>query len=103
MMIEPITPDDIGAAKANIFPDFVIESVNALIAANYTNGRANFTQKDVISEMMQRANGDIKRTEIFENGYLNFEEIYRDRGWKVEYDKPAYYETYDANFTFTRK
>lgn len=103
MMIEPITPDDIGAAKANIFPDFVIESVNALIAANYTNGRANFTQKAVISEMMQRANGDIKRTEIFENGYLNFEEIYRDRGWKVEYDKPAYYETYDANFTFTRK
>ena len=102
-MIEPITPDEIGAAKANTFPDFVIESVNALIAANYTNGRANFTQKAVISEMLERAGGKLKRTEIFEKGYLNFEEIYRDRGWKVEYDKPAYYETYDANFTFRKK
>ena len=55
MMIEPITPDDIGSAKANTFPDFVIESVNALISANYANGRASFTRKAVISEMLERA------------------------------------------------
>jgi hypothetical protein len=32
---------------------------------------------------------------------LDIEPIYREAGWIVEYDKPAYCENYDANFTFT--
>lgn len=100
-MIEPIKPEEIAEAKAKYFPDFVIESVNALIAGCYTNGRANIKQKDIIAEIIKR--GSITRDEIFDKGYLNFEEIYRSAGWSVNYDKPAYNESYDANFTFKKK
>jgi hypothetical protein len=31
---------------------------------------------------------------------LDIEDTYREAGWKVEYDKPAYCENYPANFTF---
>ena len=44
----------------------------------------------------------LNRNEIFNKGWLNIEEVYRSAGWKVNYDKPAYNESYDAYFTFER-
>jgi hypothetical protein len=46
--------------------------------------------------------GDLTRAFIFSKGYLNFEELYEAQGWKVVYDKPAYNESYKANFTFIK-
>jgi hypothetical protein len=43
------------------------------------------------------------QSEVYAKGWLNFEAIYEEAGWKVVYDKPGYNETYDANFTFTKK
>jgi hypothetical protein len=100
-LIKPISPDNIASAKADIFPDYVIESVNELIAANFSAGSANFTQDEVIDAIMSKA-GDLTRAFIFSKGYLNFEELYEAQGWKVVYDKPAYNESYKANFTFIK-
>lgn len=102
-MVNPISPKDVGSAKATIFPKCVFEAVNELIATHYTNGRAHFTQDDVIDKIQHYSGYDIGRKEIFDNGYLNFEEVYREQGWKVEYDKPGYNESYKANFTFKAK
>jgi hypothetical protein len=105
MAVKPISPDDIAGAKLETFPDVVFLVVNALIASNFTNGRASFTQEEVIERLAENLPGedfDIKRNEIFKKGWLNFEEVYRAQGWEVEYDKPDYTETRDANFTFRK-
>jgi hypothetical protein len=45
----------------------------------------------------------VSRQEVFDNQWLDIEDIYREAGWKVSYDKPAYNETYKAYFTFSRR
>ena len=42
-------------------------------------------------------------SDVFSAGYLNIESAYEKVGWKVEYDKPGFNETYAATFTFTSK
>lgn len=97
-MVQAIKPSDIPQAKARAIPDAVIEVVNDILARKFTNGRATIKQCEIINELV--ANHGMTRNHIFENGYLNFEEIYRAQGWKVRYDKPAYCENYDAYFEF---
>lgn len=103
-MIEPIKPQEITLAKAKIFPDFVLQSFNELIAENFTNGRAVVKQPDVIARMVKNAaSEDVTRNVIFDRGWLNVEEIFRDAGWKVTCDKPSYNEDYVAFFEFKVK
>jgi hypothetical protein len=105
-VIKPISPKEIGAYKAKVFPDFVLESVNELIAENFTNGRAVVLQKDIVTRITSKMDGDsydMKRKMVYDKGWLNFEEIYGDAGWSVVYDKPAYNESYDATFEFKVK
>lgn len=46
---------------------------------------------------------NVKRQEIFDNGWLDIETVYEDSGWSVEYDKPGYNESYEASWTFKPK
>jgi len=98
-MAGPLSPDDIAAAKRQHIPEAVFDAFNELLALKFTNGSATILQKDVLAKLEA---GGMVRQEIFDNGWLNVEEAYRDAGWKVEYDKPAYNETYDASFKFRR-
>jgi hypothetical protein len=113
-MSKAISPDQVAAHKASTFPDYVFDAFNDLIAANFTAGDAVVLQKDVIALILAKANAglvgtiddsglNLTRNEIFSKGYLNVEEVYREAGWQVEYDKPAYNESYDASFTFRKK
>jgi hypothetical protein len=115
-MIEPINPNDVIKAKFKQIPDEVIESFNEMIAKTYFNGRASFKQDDVlklvVDKMEATKNKDsssddnwIKQShsEIFDNHWLDVEDIYRRVGWDVKYDKPGYNETYSATFTFKKK
>lgn len=105
-MIKPVSPDEVVTLKARLLPDYVIEGVNECIAENYLGGKAHFTQNDVIAKILSKAavaGIGITRQQLFGNKYLDFEDIYRQNGWQVEYDKPAYNESYEANFTFRRK
>jgi hypothetical protein len=96
--IKPISPADIAKKKIEVIPPLVIEVFNDLIAKKFTAGSAKILQDDVIAAIITRKS--ITRAEIFEQGWLNIEEIYRAQGWLVEYDKPAYNENYKAYFTF---
>lgn len=99
-MVKPISPDEVGAEKQKHLPEIVFETFNRLIAQNFSNGRAKVMQEDVVHALTENC---ITTSEIDKNGYLNVEEAYRDAGWKVEYDKPGYNESYGAFFVFTKK
>jgi hypothetical protein len=100
-MIKPISPDDVVAVKEHIIPDYVFEAFNYLIAKNFKNEKSVVGQSDVINHILKLKN-DIDKNYIFNNHLLDVEDIYRKEGWNVVYDKPAYCETYEATFTFTK-
>ena len=98
--VRPIKPEDIVAAKKKTFPNEVLSSFNELIAKNWDGHSATIKQNEVVALMVEKG---LRREQIFDNGWLDVEDAYRAAGWKVEYDKPGYCETYPATFTFTRK
>jgi len=95
-MTKPITPEEV--KKTVAIPSFVFEEFNRLIAENFDGQRARVLQADVLREIVNRTGNiaDIK--------WLNVERFYEAAGWKVEYNKPDYNDTYFmANFVFTAK
>lgn len=97
-MSKPITPNEVGAHKRVIFPDFVFDAFNHMIAAKSVNGRSSFQQEEVIEKIMEL--GGVRRELVFDNNWLDVEAAYEDAGWSIEYDKPGYNENYPAIFTF---
>lgn len=52
------------------------------------------------SDMEKKTTGPTVTTKVPQH-WLNFEGAYRRAGWKVEFDKPGYNESYPATFKFT--
>lgn len=101
-MVQAISPADIAIQKAEGFPDFVLDEWNKMIAHKFTAGRARVGQDEMVAALLPHTQHG-NRQEVFDNGWLNVEEIYRKQGWQVVYDKPGYNETYEASFTFSAK
>lgn len=107
--IKPITPEEINEKKLEMLPDEVIESFNEMIATNWNGTSSRFKQKDAVALILGKMNaeravdGKVDSQFLFDNHYLDVEDLYRKQGWKVYYDKPAYNETYDAIFEFSKK
>ncbi len=111
-MTKPIAPEEVIGLKKTIIPNFVIESFNELIAKNFLNNQSHIKQKDVVALIIQKYQSSITegqinhetiRQRIFHEKWLDVENIYEAEGWKVNYDRPSYNETYEASFTFTAK
>lgn len=101
-MVQAISPTDIAVQKVENFPDFVLEEWNKIIAMKFTAGSARVGQEEIMAVLLPHTqNGN--RQEVFDNHWLDVEEVYRAQGWSVVYDKPAYNESYEANFTFKAK
>jgi hypothetical protein len=99
--VEPITPQEVVSRKKEIIPDVVFEVFNELIARNASRGGySRFLQKDVEVLLVERG---VPLSEAYEKHWLDVEEIYTHQGWDVEYDKPAYNESYEPNFIFKPK
>lgn len=96
-----ISPDDVDLT--NVIPKYVTDAVNKLIKKEYRgNGSFTIKQKDIISEIKKKKK--VTSQFLFDNHYLDFEEIYRNQGWKVGYEKPCYGDSdFDAYFKFTPK
>ena len=97
--VRPIRPEEIAGEKVKSLPDEVLSSFNELLIQNDRGGRTIVKQDDVIAIMVNKG---LDQDQIFKNGWLDVEDIYRKEGWKVEYDKPAYNEDYPARFIFSR-
>jgi hypothetical protein len=105
-MVKPIKPSEVVALKKETFPDEVFTAFNALIAQNVSGGTARVLQKHAVARMIEEFEKAGKKTnsaEIYTNHWLDIEEVYAKSGWNVEYDKPAYCESYEAAFTFRAK
>ena len=95
--VNPISPKEVTHA----IPDFVIEAVNDLIKKKWDGKKAVIYQDEILDIISGDDNKPSRKT-IFDNNWLDFEDLYREQGWKVEYDKPEYYENYKAYFKFTK-
>lgn len=100
MSVQPITPDEAETQKQASIPDGVIESFNELITENLVKKTATFTQAAVIERIVSKG---LDQIQIFKNHWLDVEPAFRKAGWEVVYDAPAYNESYEATYTFTRK
>jgi len=96
----PISPSEIPAKKAEVIPPFVFDAVNQLLIER-SDGPSTITllQKNIVALIKETMPPGID----FVNTWLNFEDAYREKGWIVTYDKPAYCENYDAFFEFRQK
>lgn len=88
MSVKPITPQEIPARKTESLPDVVIEAINALIVANFRDGRATFSLSEAHAALRRAG---LTRGQISHHGYLDFEPAYRDAGWRVTYDPVGIY------------
>jgi hypothetical protein len=93
----PIKPSEVPAAKAVVIPPFVFNCFNKCIALHFANGRARFTLGEVVKMVEEECD---KHHIEYNSKWMDVEDSYRAQGWKVEYDSPAYCESYPATFTF---
>lgn len=105
--VQPITPDEVVAAKPNVIPDGVFMAFNELITEKFNGRVAIIRQDEVIERILAESKPmgmDVSeaRRAIFKRGWLNVEEVYREAGWRVTYDKPDYNETYEATYEFRK-
>jgi hypothetical protein len=105
-MSGPIKPSEIEDRKASTIPSEVFDSFNELIAERWDGRQSKFTQEEVLSLLMSKLQvstyNTTSRKDIFTKKWLDVEPLYRQVGWKVDYDKPGYNETYEATFTFQK-
>lgn len=103
--MKPITPDE---ACVTSLPDGVIEAVNELLKLEgHNSGQKNrfcrLNQSVIEAKIMQCMKLEPHEKHlIYNNHWLDFEEIYREAGWKVTYYKSPYYSTEPSYFEFER-
>jgi hypothetical protein len=102
-MTKPISPNEVVSTKTASIPAEVFDGFNEVIGAHWDGHSSTFTQDEVVEVILQKLGDRMTRQELFDRHYLDVEPSYRAAGWHVEYDKPAYCETYAANFTFRKK
>jgi hypothetical protein len=93
---KPLSPSEVHTKAGSKIPEEVIGIFNDLILENYDGKKSVVKQKDAITRI-QIALGHL------DVNWLNVETMYENVGWKVVYDKPAYNESYDSTFTFSRQ
>lgn len=99
--MKPITPAEVRkTARLIQIPDGVIQVFNRLIAENFHGGRAEVLQGEAVIQIKAL---DMRLAREWDDRWLNIETVFENAGWKVEYDKPGYNESYPAKFTFTEK
>ena len=99
-MSGPITPKEVVDSKITAIPEAVFEIFNDAIVKNFKDGTAIFKQHDIVLDITEALN--ITIIQVFERGYLEVEEVYRNAGWNVRYSKPGPNENYHAFFQFTK-
>jgi hypothetical protein len=103
---KPLSPDEVLEKKQASIPDEMLEAVNEMIVKKWNGSEATFKQEDVLDlYFLKKGENNIQknRDKVFDNHWMDFEDIYRKAGWGVSYDKPAYNESYPATFTFKKK
>lgn len=94
----PISPIEAKKRQQSSIPEVVFEIFNELLAS----GERYISQSTVVQLLKERMKPE-EYDQVFKRGWLDIEPHYRKKGWKVEYDKPGYCETYEASWSFSSK
>lgn len=95
--IRPITPSEAEEARLTRIPECVISAVNQLLKEKYDGHEARITQNELLNIITDE---ETPREYFFRNKCLDFEDLYREQGWDVVYDKPGFNECYVAYWIF---
>ena len=76
----------------------------SFIKKEWNGEEARILQKDIVNEIIAKYPGmeDITSQTVYRNHWLDFENLYKQVGWKVEYDKPGFNEFYEPVFIFKK-
>ena len=95
----PIKPEEVRARRIDFIPSIIFETINTMICEKFDGKSVTLKQDDILKRVCNESSG-LTRKEIFNKHYLEIEHFDREQGWKVEYDKPGFNESYPATFTF---
>jgi hypothetical protein len=106
-----IKPNEVMPSVAARIPEYVIEAFNELIRAKFTGYSATVTLEDAkqaVARAIVQNNPEVPYQSIDsarkfadENRYLEVETIFRDAGWKVEYNHQSYGDSYASHYVFS--
>ncbi len=103
-MVKPLNPREVQSLNQRFrterIPDEVIEIFNEMIVKEWNGRDATIRQDDIVAAVVEKLGLESDRP-VFDNHWLDVEELFRKEGWKVEYDRPAYCETFPATFKFS--
>lgn len=92
-----ISPKEARKRQMAQIPEAVFDAFNKLLSERAADGYATIRQDEIMDLLKDKLN----RQEIYERRWLDVEPFYRKSGWKVEFDRPGYNESYAAYWTFT--
>ncbi len=98
-MTAAITPGQVKKKLGTAIPEAVIEAVNELLIANMDSDM-DCTLKRGEVERAIKARMGVKEVDM---KWLDFEPVFRRAGWKVEYDRPGYNESYEGYWKFSQR
>ena len=86
-----------------ILTDEVIEIFNDMIVEKWNGRESHFKQKEIVTKIRKKMN--IRKTDkIFDEHWLDIEDIYRELGWVVKYESPDMASSgFDEYFVFSKK
>jgi hypothetical protein len=99
---KPITPAEAAQSSESSIPAAVFMAFNKLLGERYDRGGIHIDEKEVVA-LILKGDPALTADELYKRKWLDVEPLYRKAGWKVDYDKPGYNETYDPSWTFTPK
>lgn len=100
-MVEPIKPDEVSVPKPEI-PDFVITAFNNLIKSKWNGKEAVILQSEVVKEITKLMPKEYKRSDIFDNRWLDVEDLFLAAGWDVIFHKYPYYDPEEDYYKFCK-
>lgn len=100
VMGRPVSPNEIVDVQRQNLPPEVFDAFNAAIAKSMNGKSSKVIQSDVAKDIADRLG--IELSAVYAGHYLDVEDEYRKFGWRVDYDRPAYNESYAAFFVFSR-
>jgi len=109
-MTNPIPPEEISQAKRNSIPDEVFEAFNMLVTNKWDGKSSIVLQSDAVKEIIKRAPKELENLDekaaksyMYSHHWLDIEDFFRESGWIVRYDRPAYNGMYEPFFEFSKK
>jgi hypothetical protein len=100
-MVEPIKPDEVSVPKPEI-PDFVITAFNTLIQKKWNGEVAIISQNEAVNEIKKLMPDSYKESDIFDNHWLDVEDLFLAAGWDVIFHKRHYYDPEEDYYKFCK-